>query len=323
MTGRRLLGATLMPILLIAGCGGGKSSPPPTVMDFCNMLAAAECKVNCAGATPEPCETTRKAACMTAASMAMAGNTRFFTAANMGACISKSMAAYSSTTPIPPKTLTDIDRACNYVFQGTKKLLSDACTSSYECAGATNGTVVCDKGLCAMVSAPKAAGMPCTNPGDVCATGNYCMMSSATLYVCTARVATGGACGSAPCVEALRCSGGTCTDRVAAGQACQIDDDCPTAAPFCDPYAGFICDTGLSFAAGSPSCTAFTMGTTGAGGAGGATGTGGAGGTTGSSGAGGTGGRGGSGGTTGGAGAGGTTGSAGAGGGNQDAAAGG
>src|SRR4029077_20370491 len=136
MTGTKLVRAAWLSFL-ISGCGGG-SSAPPTMGDFCNQLATAECsKVNCAGQTPEPCETNRKALCLMRATEAVAANTRFFTPANMADCINRSKAAYGSPTPITPKTLADIDRACNYVFQGKKVQLSDACTSRYECAGTT------------------------------------------------------------------------------------------------------------------------------------------------------------------------------------------
>jgi hypothetical protein len=293
--------------LLVVGCGGGGSSAPPTMSDFCKQLAQAECsKVNCAGSAPEPCETNRTASCLAWATAVTAGNVRQFTPANMNDCINRSRTAYSSTNPITPQTLADIDRACNYVFQGKKMLLTDACTTQFECAGTTNGTIVCDKGFCATVSAGKAAGTPCGNPGDTCAAGNYCAKNASDLFVCMARVASGGVCSDAkPCVENLRCAAGICSERVMAGASCGSDVDCPMAAPFCDPYASSICDSGLSFAAGSPSCQSFTGGnrTNGGGGAGGSAG--GAGGSAGGGAggaAGGAAGRGGAGGATGGAG---------------------
>ena len=105
--------------------------------------------------------------------------------------------------------------ACNYVFQGDGKVLVDACDVKYDCAG----KVICDKGFCA-TSMTKGADQPCSNPGEVCATGNYCTVNTAGLLVCTAKAMTGATCSATiPCLETLRCSGGTCTDRVAAGAA--------------------------------------------------------------------------------------------------------
>src|SRR4029079_19204397 len=95
-----------------------------------------------------------------------------------------------------------------------------------------------------------------------------------------------------PCLEALRCSGGSCVDRVALGGTCASNDDCATAAPYCNHYAGNRCGLGLSFAEGSASCEDFG-GTS-------STGTAGSGGGAGGSGGGAGGGAGGSGGGTGG-----------------------
>jgi hypothetical protein len=284
--------------------------------DFCKQLAQAECsKVNCAGSAPEPCETNRTASCLTWATAVTAGNVRQFTPANMNDCLNRSRNAYSSTTPITPQTLADIDRACNYVFQGKKALLTDACTNQFECAGTTNGTIVCDKGFCATVAGGKAAGTPCGNPGDTCAAGNYCAQNTSNVFLCMAKVASGMTCSdSKPCVEALRCASGTCGERVMAGAACGSDADCPTTAPFCDPFANSICDTGLSFAAGSPSCQSFTSGTRNNGGGGSGGGAGGSGGGAGGSGGGAGGSGGAAGGSAGRGGGGGSSGAAGIGG---------
>jgi hypothetical protein len=35
---------------------------------------------------------------------------------------------------------------------------------------------------------------------------------------------------------------------------CTSNDDCGTAAPYCDPYVGSKCDLGLAFAGGAASC---------------------------------------------------------------------
>jgi hypothetical protein len=242
------------------GCGGGGGSKP-TETDFCTQKAKDECLVNCAPIAMADCVAFRKGLCLDAATAATASGTRVFTPANQADCLNRTKSAYSSTAPITPATMAQIDRACNYVFQGNKQLLSDACQSQFECAGTTNGSIVCDKGFCAMQSSPKAVGMPCGNPGDVCATGTYCATSGAVPQ-CAARPQTGDSCSTdIPCLENLRCVGGSCVARVAAGTACTTNDDCPTSgATYCDPYAGSICDSGLTFANGSPSCQAFAGG---------------------------------------------------------------
>ena len=79
-------------------------------------------------------------------------------------CVNRSHAAYSSTNAITPQTLADIDRACNYVFQGNKKLLTDTCTNQYQCAGKTDGSVVCDRGFCANSSSPTRPASPAVTP---------------------------------------------------------------------------------------------------------------------------------------------------------------
>jgi hypothetical protein len=320
MTSGKIVRAALLPLLvlpfLIARCGGGGSSAPPTVDDFCKALSEAECTVGdrCEPITKEQCEANRKQKCMDFAATEATGG-RVFTPANQADCINRSRNAYSNTAAITPTTLAEIERACRYVFQGTKALQVDACTLQFECAGTTNGTIICDKGFCAMASAPKAIDMPCGNAGDVCASNAYCGANSAGNRICVAKVMGGMPCSmDAPCIDTLRCMGGTCTNRVESGGACSSNADCVSSAPYCNPYAGNICLSGLSFASGSPSCQGvFGAGTpTGAGGtSGGAAGTsGGAAGTSG--GAAGTGG--GAAGTGGGA-----AGRGGTGGGNADA----
>ncbi len=58
---------------------------------------------------------------------------------------------------------------CNYVFQGDGETLTDACDVKYDC----EGKVICDKGFCA-TTMTKGADQPCSDPGAVCSTGNYC-----------------------------------------------------------------------------------------------------------------------------------------------------
>jgi hypothetical protein len=97
------------------------------------------------------------------------------------------------------------------------------------------------------------------------------------LFYCLAKAAQSAACSaSIPCVENLHCDAtSTCQPRVTSG-ACTTDDDCASGVPYCDPYIGNKCDSGLGFIGGAPACADYG-GT--AGGLGGASG--GAGGSTG------------------------------------------
>jgi hypothetical protein len=262
------LGATAVAALVLGstgvGCGGGGGAPPTTT-DFCTQKAKDECLVNCAPITTDQCVAHRKQLCLDFATGVTAGGTRVFTPANQSDCLNRTKSAYSGTAPITPATMAQIDRACNYVFQGNKQLLSDACQSQYECAGTTDGSIVCDKGFCAKQSSPKPAGTPCGNPGDVCATGTYCATSGAVPQ-CTARAQMNDSCAEVPCLENLRCVNGSCAMRSTAGGACLLNDDCPTSgATYCNPYAGNICAAGLTFSNGSASCNDFALGTGGGG----------------------------------------------------------
>jgi hypothetical protein len=309
MTGRRLARFAAM-FGLLAGCGGGGSSKPLTESDFCAQKADAECQVTdrCV-TTKDACKAERMALCTAFASAAKASGKRKFVAENVGTCINKTTAVFAKTSAITPADTADMDDACNYVFQGTGEVQIAECTVKYDCAG----RVVCDKGFCANATT-SAVNAPCAGPGAVCAMGSYCAPNASGNLVCTAKGMTGATCSAtAPCLETLRCASGTCRDRLEAGSDCTSNDDCLAAAPYCDPYAGNKCDTGLFFAPNSTSCDDFgvTGGTPGTGGSGGA---GGSGGGTGG-GAGGRGGGGGSGtGGTGGSGTGGAGGDSGTGG---------
>ena len=253
------------------------------------------------------------AKCTEFASAAKASGKRKFVEGNVAACINMATAAYAKTSPITPADTADIDEACNYVFQGTGEVQIAECTVKYDCAG----RVVCDKGFCAN-AVTSAVNTPCAGPGAVCAAGSYCAPNASGNLVCTAKGIAGATCSATvPCLETLRCAG-TCGERLPMNSACTSNDDCATTAPYCDPYQGNVCFSGLFFAPNSTSCADYggssstgTGGTTGGsgggtGGSGGGTG-GGAGGRAGGGGGGGGGwgsGTGGSG--TGGSGAGGS-----------------
>jgi len=271
MTGKNLFGAAVLTTLTLGlglglGCGGGGGTPV-TEASFCMRKAEAECQVTERCVSDKTmCLAERMTMCTQFATAAKASNKRVFTPGNVNACIDKTKSVYAKTAPITPQELADMNDLCNYVFQGDGEVLTDACDVKYDC----EGKVICDKDLCA-TTMTKGANQPCSDPGAVCATGNYCTANSADVLVCMAKGATGATCSAtAPCIEALRCSGGTCTDRVVAGMPCTSNDDCATAAPYCDPYAGNRCTPGLSFAALSPSCADFG-GSTGVGGSGGGT----------------------------------------------------
>jgi hypothetical protein len=288
MMDKKLVRAAVLTFL-VAGCGGGGGAPV-TESDFCLRKAEAECQVTarCASSM-SACINQRMGMC-TQFAMAAKMGTRVFTPGNVNACIDKTRSVYAKTSPITPQDLADVDDACNYVFQGTGVVQVNMCTVKYDC----KDRVICDKDYCATATT-KSSGQPCGNAGEVCATGSYCADNAAGNKVCTPKAMTGTACSATvPCLESLRCSNGTCTDRVAANGTCTSNDDCATAAPYCDPYAPNRCTPGLSFATGAPACADFggttTAGTAGtSGGAGGAAG--GAGGSAGgAAGSGGTGG---------------------------------
>jgi hypothetical protein len=101
------------------------------------------------------------------------------------------------------------------------------------------------------------ANLLCSDFGAVCSPSQYCTMMGAAMQ-CVDKKGTGVACdANTPCQDILRCVGGVCAARLMASAKCCNDNDCPTAAPYCNPYAGYECGSGLTFAAHSPSCTAF------------------------------------------------------------------
>jgi Dickkopf-like protein len=276
---KRLLATAVLPLALVLACGKGSSSAP-TVASFCQQKAGAECQPAligaCASGTTDECVTAREAACMQFAEAALSDPNRVLNQNNIGNCISKTKAAFSTGATIPFSTLTSIDLACNYVFQGSAKQLSDPCTSQYDCAGKTDGSIICDKGFCATASTV-AAGHACGDPGEICAANYYCAKNSSDLYTCVASATSGQPCSaSVPCAQDLRCANGTCTTLVDVGGACAADSDCAASAPYCDPYVQGegVCEVGLSFAPGSTSCAAFTSASAGSGGAGGGAGAG-------------------------------------------------
>jgi hypothetical protein len=277
----KFLGATVLPLLLFAGCSGG-SSAPSTTADFCTQYAAAICQIstNC-GVPLATCTSHQESVCEATAASATSDGMRVFTPGNVGDCIGKLKAAYGSTNPITPSTMASIDLACNYVFQGKGVQLTSSCTTQFDCAGTTNGSIICDANLhlCA-TSTSAALGAQCGNAGQVCAQDSYCAPNASNVLLCVAEGMSGDSCATAPCNHSFRCAAGTCTDLVEAAGTCTTNSDCASAAPYCNPYTNPpTCGTGLQFAAQSPSCLCVAEGTgcpaatpTGAGGQNGQTG---------------------------------------------------
>jgi hypothetical protein len=286
---------------LAAACGGGGSAKPLTTNDFCDMKASAECQVaGICAVQMSDCETARKNDCMTFVSMASV-NPRAFVAGNVGACISITRSVYAKNL-ITPTDLAQVDDTCNYVFQGNVADLADPCTTKYDCK---NKSSICDKGKCAPPM-PKGANAQCSDIGAVCGATQYCKTVGA-VTMCVNKIAANAACDAMnPCDDSkmLACKGGTCASQVGQGMSCAADAECLSTAPYCNPYAGGKCSTGLTFSAGANSCNAFggTGSVTGFGGSGGTAGAGGAAGGGGAGGAAGAGGTGGAGGAAGAAG---------------------
>ncbi len=253
----------------LSACGGGGSTPL-TVDDFCTQKAQAECSgiAGLCSIALMDCETARKAVCMSFVATVNVAP-RVFVPGHVAACVSKTKSVYAESL-IKPADLDAVDQVCNYVFQGAAADLT-ACTTKYDCK---NQNDICDKGECA-AQTNVAANAQCANFGQVCPTTQYCKTVGAAM-TCVAKGATVGAtCDAAtPCdaTKMLTCgAAGTCVAQSASGGACTTNADCLTAAPYCNPYAGNKCGTGLTFSAGSASCSAYSGASGGTAGTGGGT----------------------------------------------------
>jgi hypothetical protein len=240
---------------VLVGCGGG-SSKPLTEDDFCTQKAGKECNTiaDTCSTPPKDCQDARKQVCLdwVAAIKAVPGTPRVFTPGNIGACLDRTAAVYKQTL-IKPADLTALDDICQYVFQGDVALL-DTCDVKYDCKD--RGNTICDKGHCA-TKVVKGGGQQCPEFGAVCTATQYCTkVADATM--CVDKKGTGVTCdATTPCQDTLRCVSGSCVALLKSGDKCCTDSDCPTTAPYCNPYAGFVCSTGLNFATHSPSCSVF------------------------------------------------------------------
>ncbi len=247
----------------VIGCGGGGSNPP-TSDDFCAQYAKAICGISSACAiTAASCETYQKGQCTTAAAAAVAGGKRVFAPGNMNNCLNKVKAAYNGSTIITPKTMADINLACGYVFQGTGKLNSGTCTTQFECAGATDGSNICDPQLHVCASKKTVAGgAPCNGLGEVCPVDYTCSANTAGVLICTAGGKVGESCATNACDHTTHCVAAKCAALAGAGETCSTDGDCGSAAPYCNAYVtpGPKCSAGLQFAAGLASCSCIGQG---------------------------------------------------------------
>lgn len=243
------LGASLA-VALIACSSDDTSSKFPDTASFCNQFAQEECQVasRCA-APPATCQSSRQSACQQLASASATG-TRAYQPGNAQACIDKLHEVYgnaSNGSAITPDQQNQISDVCSRVFSGTVDK-GGACTTSYDCKDGR----ICDKNVCADQNT-KNQGDFCGNPGETCASGSYCTAAGGGLQ-CVADGAQGAACDpTKPCAPDLRCDN-TCGPRFQAGTLCASNADCASSAPFCDPYIGNKCDSGITFAAGAPAC---------------------------------------------------------------------
>jgi hypothetical protein len=262
------------------GCGGGGGGGPSSTSEFCSQYAQDVCQIaTSCGVQMNTCVGYQLQQCTNFATAAIADGKRVYTPGNASNCLNKIKSAYTGTNVITPSTLADIDLACNYVFQGQVELNQSSCVTQYDCKGATDGSIVCDMGVCAKKTTISSGAM-CMGFGYVCAQDNYCAANASGIQLCTADAKMGEACTTVPCDHSTRCVNGTCTVLAKAGEACTRDSDCASSAPYCNPYAPSpICSAGLQFAASSTSCACIAEGMncpgstpTGAGGAGGAAG---------------------------------------------------
>jgi len=245
-----------------AACSSSATDKYPSFDVMCADVATQECQVTtrCVTITTEACTAARKKLCLDAGSAAIAAGRRYNSAGAQG-CVDKAKATYASDKSIvTPKDLADLEETCQRVYEGSADK-AGACTRDYDCASSR----VCTVGHCGDKTL-KGKNDGCANPGDVCDPSQnlYCQPQTGT-STCVVRAVKGEVCTTAiPCEVGLRCVG-TCQDGAAPGASCSRNEDCGTAAPFCDPYAGGICTPGLTFSVGGSDCRAFTGAVTDAG----------------------------------------------------------
>ena len=182
---------------------------------------------------------------------------------NAEACLNLVSAAYDKVKQgdvIAANDYEAMEQARSKVYRGTVQA-NGSCTDDAECL---NG-LTCDaaKFHCGTTKLVDP-GAGCANIGETCRPPGYFCNNASGIYVCTSKVALGGACADAipdtipptpaiPCLENLRCSAGFCTIQLDYGQVCAVDQDCSSG--FCEPLAG-KCAQDVRFANGNPDCLA-------------------------------------------------------------------
>jgi len=248
MTKRSSIGLFILAAVF-AGCDD--KDAPLTQAQFCEQKAKHECQVatRC-GVMTDVCVAARSDECRDFAKESSTV-TRAYKSDNVGPCLDKTKSVYAKST-ITQTDLAALNEACGRVFEGSSTT-TDSCTVDYDCLG----PLVCDKAKCGARVA-KNKGEQCSNAGEVCALGSYCASSDNGSHLCTARATKGQPCSAtAPCLENLRCNGATCADRFGIGETCANNDDCASAAPYCDRDNQNTCQVGLMFAPKAPACSAY------------------------------------------------------------------
>lgn len=272
-----------MRIRLIAGLGlgvlgtiatacssssSGNNNPYPDIDHFCAAVAKAECQesTNC-GTDESSCETYRTKVCTEGTIIVplQPSDTlsRAYTSGNVQKCIDALNNAFGNNNVqikyddlFKSGGLVD---TCEAVFQGNVGNGS-GCTTDYDCTqmGEVCASVPGQTPACATPTT-KQLGSACADPGDTCASGNYCSNASGSPK-CVASETNGGPCKSNDeCVSGLHCVSGACSALAMSGEACASNSDCDPTAPFCDPDVN-KCAVGLGFLNGSFDCNGFLLG---------------------------------------------------------------
>ncbi len=272
---------------VVSGLGAGgcsSSAAPATVSSYCQQVAQTECPpivALCSGLNEAACEASVESTCNANASAAESAG-RTFQSGNVGACISALGSVYNtlSVTAVPPVSAitwtelngtcgtaapcpNSVNDTCERVFQGTTAN-NVSCKSTYDCLP---NSICGSAGACGPET-DKQMGQPCSDPGDLCASGTVCSQQPGqAAFVCTAGVQVGGSCSTdAPCSTTAQCIKGKCVQLAEAGGECSTD--ATSSNPACDPTSttGDYCDTsgsksictyGLTFGNGGADCKSF------------------------------------------------------------------
>jgi hypothetical protein len=255
--------------IVAAACSSSSSGQNPyqKQSDFCTAVAKAECleAPNC-GVDPTQCETWRTSQCnrgivivpLTPPSDTLS---RTYTPDKAKASVDALNGAFGNAQIKYQPDLQKLIDTCEAVFAGNAGN-GATCTSNYDCT--QNGEICASvpgqaQAACATPTM-KQQGSVCADPGDQCATGNYCSNASGTPK-CVAAGTSGGPCmANDQCAgNTLHCANNACAARVMAGGSCSSNDDCDPSAPYCDPDVD-KCAVGLGFLNGSFDCNGFLLG---------------------------------------------------------------